>query len=203
MRKIDADLVTEAQRYVVALLKNWLSAEYVFHSIEHTLEVAENAVLIGKNSGLNQKEIFMAQVSALFHDTGYIRSYENHEEESAFIAGEFLRLREIEERYILMVTHAILATKVPQAPNNQIAAVLCDADLHHLTSDNYFEKMELLRLEWQICGKQNFTEKEFHLNSIEFFRQHHYHSEYGKTIMEAKKQQVLTRVRDRVHQYSL
>lgn len=65
-----------------------------------------------------------------------------------------------------------MSTKVPQQPLDRIFKVLCDADPMHLAGKDYFRQMELLRLEWQRKGKFDFTEYQFHLHSIEFFRQH-------------------------------
>lgn len=197
MRKIDSILVGEAEKYVMNLFSNSLAEEFLFHSKKHTLDVCRNASLIGQLSGLNEDELNVLRVSALFHDAGYIMAYADHETESAFIAGEFLRFNGVGEPDINLVTNAILATRVPQHPTDRISGVLCDADLMHLTREDYFEQMELLRLEWQITGRHNFTEYEFHLNSIDFFNSHHFHSEYGKSTMEAKKQEILRKIREK------
>jgi uncharacterized protein len=197
MNKIDADLVAVAERYVMNLLRKRLSQEYVFHSITHTINVLRGAVQIGQCSGFSEDEMNILKVSALFHDVGYITTNEDHETESAFIAGELLRANLIDDHYIEQVQNAILATKVPQQPKDKISEVLCDADLLHLSSDDYFEQMELLRLEWQITGRYFFTEYEFHLHSIKFFGNHHYHSLYGKTVLEERKAEVLKRIIER------
>jgi uncharacterized protein len=198
MRIIDANLISSAENYVMNLLDNKLPEEYLFHSKKHTINVTENAVIIGQNSGLKEDEMNILIVSALFHDLGYIRTYDNHEAASSAFAGEFLRLNRVGEPVIETVGNAILATKVPQYPKDRISEVLCDADLMHLTSEDYFEQMELLRLEWQKTGRYNLTEYQFHLNSIDFFNHHHYHTDYGKTILQAHKDISLSRIRQRV-----
>ena len=198
MNKIDQQLVEEAEKYVTYLLENKLSDEYLFHSRKHTLNVLHGAIMIGEQCGLQEEEMNILKMSALFHDTGYVISNDNHEEESAFIAAEFLRSKKIGENTISRVERAILATRVPQRPLDRVSEVLCDADLLHLGGDDYFEQMELLRLEWQVTGRHFFTEAEFHLNSIDFFAQHHYHSAYGKKVMEAKKEERLAKIRERV-----
>lgn len=198
MRKIDAEIVREAERYTRKLMEEKLSAEYLFHSRKHTLNVVHNAVHIGRNCSLTEDEMNVLQVSAYFHDIGYILTDESHEKESCFIATEFLRAQQVSEEAIEVVCNAILSTRVPQKPNDLISMVLCDADLMHLAGDDYFEQMELLRLEWQVTGKFFFTEYQFHLNSIEFFRNHSYHSDYGKKVMQPLKEYCLQRILDRV-----
>jgi uncharacterized protein len=195
---INADLVREAERYVMSLLKNNLSMEYLFHSKEHTLNVTKSATIIGQCSGINEDEMNILMICALFNDTGYIRSYDDHESESSFIAGEFLRFKQVEEPTIKLVGDTIKATKIPQQPIDKISEILCDADLMHLASEDYFEQMELLRLEWQVTGQYYFTENQFHLNSIEFFNNHHFHTDYGKTFLQEKKNRNLIRIKQKI-----
>jgi uncharacterized protein len=194
MKKIDKELVGIAERYVMNLLDKQLPKEFVFHSTAHTQNVTAGARYIGRKTGFDEYELLVLQICALFHDVGYITANENHEAESAFMVGEFLRSCEISETEILFVQKAILATKVPQQPVGKLAEVLCDADLMHLTGVDYFDQMELLREEWQITGRYQFTEKQFHEHSIKFFKNHHYHSEYGKSVMALQKEDTLKRI---------
>ncbi len=197
MSKIDDDLIAVAERYVLNLLDKKLPGEYLFHCKNHTLSVVKGAELIGSCSGLNDQELKLLRLSALFHDVGYILTDEDHESESSFIANEFLRANLVDKEQISLIQNAIRATKVPQQPNDRISEVLCDADLLHLAGDDYFEQMELLRLEWQITGKNFMTEHEFHLNSIDFFNKHQYHSEYGKTLLTRQKAETLKKIKER------
>lgn len=198
MRKIDSALVSDAESFVLTLLDEKLSKEYLFHSRHHTLRVARGAMLIARNCGLSEEDIQVLLISAYFHDTGYIVCDDNHEEESLVIAAEFLKQRGVGEDLIGIVSNAILATRVPQKPMDKISGILCDADLMHLAGEDYFEQMELLRLEWQVTGRQFFDEYQFHLNSIEFFKHHRYHSVYGQEVMEPKKVLCLQKVRQRI-----
>jgi uncharacterized protein len=198
MKIINSGLVADAEHYVMKLMDDFLPEEYLFHSKVHTLNVLRNAELIGTGSGLNEHEMNILRISALFHDTGYIKSSDNHEVESTLIAREFLAANHIDEQDAETVVVAILATRVPQKPTDKISMVLCDADLMHLTSDDYFEQMELLRIEWQKTGRYHLTVEQFHLNSVEFFVKHHYHSDYGKQVLEARKHRTLRLILDRI-----
>jgi len=190
-------MLSHAQDFVMNLLDKRLSEGFLFHSKKHTLDVLRNSAIIGEHCGFSGDEMNLVRISALFHDVGYISSSDGHESESALIAGEFLRSVQVGEQEIKIVCEAILATKVPQQPKNRISEVLCDADLMHLTGEDYFEQMDLLRLEWQRTGRYTLTEYEFHLNSIEFFNHHHYHSEYGRNTLEPQKAETLKKIRIR------
>jgi len=104
----------------------------------------------------------------------------------------------VDEKEVAAVRTAILATKVPQRPQDKISEVLCDADLMHLTSEDYFEQMEKLRMEWKLTGRNDLNEYQFHLNSINFFKDHHYHSEYGRTVLAPQKESVRQKIIERV-----
>ena len=170
------------------MLDNELSKDCIFHTKKHTLEVVRNAEIIGEYSKLSQDSRNVLRISALFHDVGYISSYENHEKESAAYATEFLRSKNIDETVIESVVKCILATRMPQQPKDEISRILCDADLMNLTFDDYFEQIDLMRQEWEKTGKAKLNNHQAYLTSLDFFKAHQYHSEYGKRILQPKKE---------------
>ncbi|MFC2121924.1 HD domain-containing protein [Bacteroidota bacterium] len=198
MKIIKTSLIEETKEYVSEFLDTELSKELIFHSKKHTIDVFNNAEIIAKHSGLNENDKNILLISALFHDLGYINSYDGHESESAKYAGEYLSSKGINESIIRIVKESILATRIPQNPKSKIAEILCDADLMQLTNENYFEEIDLMRLEWAKIGKADLSKKEFNLQSIEFFNSHNYCSEYGKKILEPKKQRTLQKIKEKV-----
>jgi predicted metal-dependent HD superfamily phosphohydrolase len=188
MRKIDSTIVKEAEIYVTELLDNELSKDCLFHTKKHTLDVVHNAEIIGEYSMLSNDSINLLRISALFHDTGYIKSYENHEVESAAYASIFLRSKNVHDSDINKVVESILATKMPQQPKDDISRILCDADLMNMTFDDYFEQIDLMRQEWEKTGKAKLNKHQAYITSLEFFRSHNYHSEYGKKVLQPMKE---------------
>jgi len=188
MNKIDDALIEEAREFVANILTLELSDKCMFHTINHTLEVLRNAEIIGKYSNLNNNELNVLRMSALFHDVGYVDAYDGHEFYSVARVTAFLRSRDIEEESIKQVEVAILATKMPQSPRDKISEILCDSDLMYLTFDNYFEQIDLMRKEWEMVGKATLNINQFHVNSLEFFKLHKYHTEYGKKVLQPRKE---------------
>jgi len=187
MKKIDDVLVEEAKLYVSKLLTHELSEKCLFHTISHTLEVLKNAEIIGNYCEVNEEELNILRISALFHDVGYVDAYDDHEIYSAKRAVEYLQDKNVNEEVIKQIERAILATKTPQNPQDRISKILCDADLMNLTFDDYFEQVDLMREEWEKVGKAKLDSHQFYLNTLEFFRTHEYHSRYGKMILQPKK----------------
>ncbi len=188
MKKINADLIREAGNYVTKLLADKLPDSIEYHSIEHARYVVERSGFIGKNSNLNDDQINLVKLCAWFHDTGYVVDTENHEEESAKIAAKFLTSKGIDDNNIIaQVKNCILATRMPQQPKDLISKVLCDADLSHLSEDNYFERIEKLRKEWFNLSGKKMGKLKFDTLSVKFFREHKYHTDFARKELQPKK----------------
>ena len=198
MNKIDDVLIHEAKDYVTDLLTHDLPDKCLFHTIRHTLDVLKNAEIIGRYCGLKEDEMNTLRISALFHDVGYIDSYDNHEAFSAERAANFLASKDIDMEVINQVQEAILSTRTPQSPQDNISSILCDADLMNLTFDDYFEQIDLMREEWAKVGRAKLNRVEFHAQSLEFFHKHAYHSAYGKLVLQPMKEEMEMKIRSKV-----
>jgi len=188
MTTINENLIKEASGYVETLLREKLDDDFVFHNFEHTEYVTKKAEWIGKNCGLSQDEINFIKLCALFHDTGYITGYEEHEIKSAEIASDFLKSKNIDEQTITKIKNCILSTRIPQNPNDLISRVVCDADMAHLAEDDYFERVDKMRQEWKKTRGEKFSKRKFHKISEKFFRQHTYLTDFAKKELEPKKE---------------
>jgi len=191
MNKINADLVQDAGNYVTKLLADKLPDSYEYHSIDHVKYVVDSSEFIGKKSGMSEEEINVVKFCAWFHDTGFIIAPENNEKESAKIAAEFLTSKGIDNSIITQVKNCILATCIPQQPKDLISEVLCDADLKHLSEDNYFEQIEKLRKELSCVSGEKISKRKFHTISVKFFQRHEYHTDFAKKELQPKKEKNL------------
>ena len=191
MNKIDVDLVQEAGNYVTKLMEDKLPDTIEYHSIDHVKYVVDSSEFIGKRCGLSEDEINIVKLCAWFHDIGFIITPENNEEESAEIADEFLIQKGIDDTIIKQVKNCILATCIPQQPKDLISRVLCDADLKHLSEDNYFEWIENLRKELINISGEKISKRKFHSMSVKFFQRHEYHTDFAKKKLQPKKEKNL------------
>ena len=199
MKLIDDALITETEHYISSLLTTELSENCVFHTIKHTLDVVSNAEIIGRYCKLDENSLNVLRICALFHDVGYVDAYDDHELYSAERARTYLQSKNIDPEIIDQVEKAILSTKTPQNPKDQISRILCDADLMNLTFDDYFEQIDLMRKEWEKVGKAKLNSHEFHISSLKFFQSHEYHSKYGKKVLQPKKEQTEEKIRNKVY----
>ncbi|MCF6171101.1 MAG: DUF5706 domain-containing protein [Bacteroidales bacterium] len=203
MKIISVDLLQEAALFVQQLLADKLPESIKFHTAEHAAYVADKTVLIGSNCGLSEDEIRLVELCAWFHDTGYIFNSENHEAASAGIAAGFLASKSIDETTITQVKNCILSTRIPQQPNNLLAKVLCDADMAHLAEEDYFERIENMREEWNSTGEHKISRRKFHKVSGKFFRQHEYFTDFSKKELQTKKDKNLQLIQKKIYKMEL
>ena len=78
------------QDFVITLLKEKLPPYYYYHNYAHTLYVQEKAIEIGRAEGCNEIEIEYLSVAGLWHDTGFINTYVNHEHAGCVLARQYL-----------------------------------------------------------------------------------------------------------------
>jgi hypothetical protein len=103
-----------------------------------------------------------------------------------------------EREKIEKVEKAILATKIPQSPQNKIEEVLCDADLHHLGSKDFFERNEILRIEFEKVSGKQFTDIEWLNSTIEFMSSHKYFTHYAHDKYDELKNSHLAKLQKRL-----
>lgn len=181
------DLVKQSAIYVQETLENDLPNEIVYHNLHHTMQVVKAAKEIGKHSGLTEEQLEIVSIAAWFHDIGYCESGQNHEENSAKVAAEFLQKQGYSSDKINLVTGCILATKMPQSPKSLLEQVLCDADLHHLGTDQYFDQAKLLQEEINNTTEQTLTDAKWMEMNVSFIKSHQYFTDYAKEAFADKK----------------
>lgn len=163
-------IITAAEQYVVRLLKDRLKADHQFHNLAHTLNVRDAALEIAGKEGLPEADQELLELAALFHDTGFVESYHDHEAVSQEIARDFLRLQHYPEEKIQEVIQAIKATQLAFAPRNLTEQILKDADMAHLGSDTYPEFLQTLRHEWSVFLNQQYADAEWIRLNLEFLK---------------------------------
>jgi predicted metal-dependent HD superfamily phosphohydrolase len=192
---MESDLVKKARLYAENIFRDRAFADRSFHNIEHTQDVVRAVQEIASNSDLTPEETESATVAAWLHDIGYVEGAENHEQKAAAKAEILLKEAGVPHRRIADITDAIMATKVPQQPRSLIAKVLCDADLHHLSSTQCTAKAEKLREEWETVGHKTLNDKEWLEANLSFMEGHRYQTPYGQTVLQEGKKKNIKKLR--------
>lgn len=181
--------------FVTDLLNDNLPVGYYYHNCDHTLYVQEKAIQIGRHEGCSEKEIELLSAAALWHDTGYITTYNGHEEASCVLAKKYLPEYNYTDNEIHIICGMIMATKVPQQPHNKLEEIIADADLEYLGTIGAAEKAALLYKELQSLTP-SLTEAAWHKMQIAFIQTHHYFTRYCKINKEPVQQAYLKELLD-------
>lgn len=185
--KIASTLLQEAAEYVKQYFAKHLKPEFTFHNFEHTEGVVQACELIAKNTGMDKQSMNQLLIAAWFHDLGYTRGIEDHEESSAVMVDNFLERNQVDEKERKIVKSIILATRMPQSPETLAEQILCDADMHHLGSEDYFSHAKNLRKEWSKIRQLDFTDKKWIKNNIQFISSHQYYTPSAMESFNDKK----------------
>jgi hypothetical protein len=93
----------------------------------------------------------------------------------------------------------IMATKIPQTPNNHLEQILADADLDYLGRDDFFTIGNKLYDELAMFGIIT-NERDWNLLQERFLESHNYHTATAISSRNAKKQQNLDIIKSKLAQ---
>jgi predicted metal-dependent HD superfamily phosphohydrolase len=183
------NLIEESENFVCTLLKDKLYDLYFYHDCSHTLEVVSAVKELSIAEKLSPLESEMVIIAAWFHDTGYIKGSENHENESVCIVSDFLKEKDKSDEYTQKIASIIRATTFNHVPQTLLEKIIRDADYFHFTDDNYSIKCNLLRKEWESTSKAKFTDLEWAKENLKVLSQNHvYHTDYAITNWQFLKE---------------
>lgn len=192
MTEAQEQTLSAARNYVTEIYVHKVKPEFVFHNLDHTEDVAEACSRMADHYQLKEDDRFILMLAAWFHDTGYsLGNAAGHEEESVRIATDFLIAHNIDESTIQKVTSCIRATKMPQSPVSQIEKILCDADLFHLSTEDFKARNQLLKQEQEMVLGHKVSKKDWKKSNIQFLQNHKYFTDYGQQVLEPKKMENL------------
>lgn len=168
-----------------------------YHDLNHTKLVLGKAIFLGEKEQISDEELLLLKIAALYHDTGYKVSNENHEAESCKIAESELPDFGFNSDEIGQICEMIMATKIPQQPKTALEGILADADLEYLGTDEYDFISQKLYNEVKHF-RPDLTEKQWFEIQIGFLSKHHYHTEFCKKNREPKKSENLQKIQERL-----
>jgi len=192
--------IKAVEDHVKQLLNNRLPANLFFHDLNHTLKVKKAAVQLGKAEKLNKADIEILTIAALFHDTGFIKTYEGHEGESQIIAVTYLRDKGYPEDKIEQVKNLIRATDPKIVPASLLEKLICDADTAQVGQKKYLSYSDNLRKEWELNRKDYYpTDLQWEEENLDFLQNEHvFYTKSAKVAYQERKSANIAKVKKRV-----
>lgn len=190
-------IVKDAAEYVFNLYKDKLPGDYVYHNYNHTAETVKACKKLSKSYNLTSRDYEVLLLAALFHDTGYINTYENHEIESVKFMKDYLKGNYPEDD-MSEIESLILSTKYRTIPDGSMQEILHDADYINLGKKSFNHRADLLRIEWERILHKTYTEEEWAQIQIQFLIDTTFKTEDAVIKYNEQKEQNILEQRDKI-----
>lgn len=190
------DIFKSIKKPILSRLENELDPRLGYHNLSHTLDVLEQAERIARQENISDEhDLLLLKIAALFHDSGFLIIYRNHEEKSCEIALESLQ-NLLSKEDIKKICGMIMATKIPQTPHTLLEQIICDADLDYLGRNDFEPVSRNLYKEFltfKIIPEDIIWD---HIQ-IKFFESHHYFTGTSMSKRNKKKLKHLQILKER------
>jgi class 3 adenylate cyclase len=174
------------------LIKN-LPKHLHYHDYTHTIDVVNQAELIGYGEGVSDEQILLLKTAALFHDTGHTIESNGHEAHGCTIAREWLTEYNYSEEQINEICDIIMATQMPPKPKTLLQRIICDSDLDYLGRTDFIPTSNALYKELEAIGVMNDIDQWNGLQ-IQFLSNHQFFTATSRRLREVNKQSQIERI---------
>jgi hypothetical protein len=173
---------------IVNRLKSVLPEDVIYHDLAHTLNVEKSAIRLGKLEGLSEEELMLLRTAVLYHDSGFIFTYQRNELHGVRMMEQSLPKYGYDESQIAQIRAMILATSSGVQPVTLLEQIICDADHDYLGRADYYMVAQKLREEMAVFG-QEMTEEEWLKFQLAYLEgEHRFHTATSRNIRERGKQ---------------
>ncbi len=183
-----------AKEHILDKQRLEFSENQFYHSIDHVLGVLEAAEMLALHEGISENDLELLKIAALYHDSGFIINPINHEKYSCDFAWLYLPSFGYDDAEINTICGIIMATKVPQSPQNHLQQIICDADLDYLGRDDFFLICNKIFLEMKINGNIK-NEHDWNQLQVSFLSAHNYFTSTAIRLRKPKKEKHLEAVK--------
>ncbi len=182
-------MVDQAESFVKKMLTQQLSEDHQYHNLSHTLAVRTACRKLAEQMNLPEEEIEILEIAALFHDVGFVETYNGHEAVSRRIAQQFLVGQNYPATKMEKVLACIDVTFMANRPSNVLEQIIRDADLINLGSDGYMTHLEGLRHEWAIFLNQKFEDPDWYKLNRKFLKNQSFFTDAARSYYGPKLEQ--------------
>lgn len=175
--------------------KNNLPNYLTYHNAAHTRYVLDKATLIAQAEKIEGEQLYLVKVAALYHDSGFLKGMNNHENKGCEIVEAELPPHGFSAVQIQEICQMITATKIPQRPQNLLEKVVADADLEYLGTDLFEFGSQRLFDELKHFNPE-LTHREWLKIQIGFLESHKYHTGYCQKFRQPKKMEHLAKLKE-------
>jgi len=181
------NLLNEIENYVYEYYKENAPVENVYHNLAHVRNVVTVVDELGLNCKVTDEDLEILKIAAWFHDIGHMQTWEGHEEIGAKFAKDYLTSKEYPIEKIKKIEGCIIATSIPHEPKNLLEEIICDADISHIGSKDFFDQSDLLKLEIEKRENKKVSDTEWLKKNIEFLTKNNFFTKSAKLKYDERK----------------
>ncbi len=187
----------DLEEFMLQKIERDLPKNLYYHNVRHTVNVCSRVEHLGREEKVNEEELLLLKTAALFHDAGFMISYDNNEPLGANLAADILPSYRYTPEQIQRVKDLILSTKMPPKPKNHLEQIMCDADLDYLGRSDFIVVSQNLFRELFERHKVN-TIEEWNRFQYRFISKHEYFTQTARNMREEGKKEVLEELKKRI-----
>lgn len=190
------EIIDHAKLFVIDFFRKNNDPKYLFHTLEHTMNVVQQVERIGKEEGLNEQEMQAVVIAAWFHDIGYLIQMEEHEAQSIQTVRAFFGEYPVEPNISEMAEVCIKATKRDHEPVTLPEKVIVDADVSHLGDPEFISISKKLRKERSSCFHNDVPSLDYWKETLAFMENQHFYTLYAQSNFHPVKLQNMEKVKE-------
>ncbi|MGA0558453.1 HD domain-containing protein [Larkinella sp. VNQ87] len=191
----------QAEAFILTKLQQELSPTLYYHGFHHTVDVIEAAAQLAQAEKVTDPHaLALLRTAALYHDCGFLTTYQGHEAEGCQVARDVLPGFSYSPDDIEQICRMIMATKIPQSPQNLLEQILCDADLDYLGRPD-FEPISRTLFEELKVRSIVADEPAWNRIQVRFLESHQYWTQTARALRQDAKQRQLDQLREIVSHY--
>lgn len=187
----------QAKTFILGKLRDELPQHLSYHSVGHVKDVCEATAALAGKEGVDGEDLVLLLTAALFHDSGFLFGAAEHEKKSCDLVRQYLPGFDYTEEQVEKICGMIMATRIPQSPNNLLEQILADADLDYLGRDDFFTIGNRLYDELAMYGIVN-NKNDWNRLQIRFLENHHYFTATAIQLRKAKKEEHLAFIKSQI-----
>jgi predicted metal-dependent HD superfamily phosphohydrolase len=192
------------RKRILGILNTKLPKGLYYHGIHHTLDALHVSDRYIKQCYQNIKRdkqndhiAKLLRLGVLFHDIGFTVSFNEHELRGTEIAEKIMNEYSFSQEDIDIVKGLIMATRIPQTPNNYLEKIICDVDLDYLGRNDFYKISNQLYEELKF-NRVVSNKLEWNKIQIKFLEAHKYHTDFAKKYRQPEKEKRIAEIKELV-----
>lgn len=187
----------DLQEIILDKLEKELPDYLYYHNYKHTIDVVNQAELIGYGEKVSDEEILLLKTAGLLHDAGHTISYQNHEYYGCQMAKEILPKYNYTPVQVEKICELIMATELPPKPKTLLERIMCDSDLDYLGRIDFIPVSNTLYEELKAQNKMGAL-NDWNKIQVKFLTSHHYFTNTANNLRDVNKEKQIERIKETI-----